>query len=794
MKIKNYVGIQSAFTNTSIFDHEYFEALFGASTFPDGSLMIDYEEEIIEFQKIFLEVFSGIRSKNMMTFPVNTISLLFKDNKFVDEDFARYAIEHNRKWNDSNLFISESVTSLSNCCFDENQLGLIKIVDEKTEVHVLPFKKLYEEYSNKEVDIFHGDKWVRGKIIRTSPKQLYKIKTDNNKELLATEDHIHVTLNGNKTSKELTENDYLKVNINVLKEDKEIENRREEKLTYEDGFILGLYLCHGSISDIEKNENEESSLTDNKFTSQIELYLSKNDYEENKDKIQKFIDDKYNGAEIIFDSENEVFSNTYSLLIKNKDNKMNEFIKEFINNENDNNNKYLNLNCLLYNVDFRKGILEGYNILDYNNFTISENCKNSFEALITSLGIQSIITNEKEEYDLNYDYNHEIYKIKALENIDTINQHSCILKDNSLYIKIKSIEQYNNNENNEEEEKYVYCFQINSNDEPHFTLPNGIITHNCRLVSNIDDLGYFNSIGGSALRVGSFKCSTINFARIAIESKSEQEYLEKLKDITKTNLCALDRVRNTILRNVQKGILHSFIDGLIDSKSCYVTIGFTGNYECLHHFGYTYKDEFDNTYYSDDALRFGAKIFDTIREVIEEFKEENNIEYMINIEQTPGESACSKLMQKDKYFYNDKVIDILPLYGNQFIPLGIKTTIQERIRIASAFDKFCNGGSILHINIDSPFDSFDKAWNMVNYIARKGVTYFAFNTRIQVCKNNHAFYGKKCPECGEPVSNEFCRIVGFLVPVSTYSKERKNEYKLREWEPINLTSSDMFGG
>lgn len=166
---------------------------------------------------------------------------------------------------------------------------------------------------------------------------------------------------------------------------------------------------------------------------------------------------------------------------------------------------------------------------------------------------------------------------------------------------------------------------------------------------------------------------------------------------------------------------------------------------------------------------------------------------MINVEQTPGESACSKLMRKDKIFYNDKVVDKLPLYGNQFIPLGIKTTIQERIRISAKFDKYCNGGSISHINLDAPFDSFDKAWKMVNYIAKAGVTYFAFNTKIQVCKNNHAFYGKICPECGKPMVDEYCRIVGFLVPVSTYSKERKSEYKMREWEPINTTTRDMFG-
>ena len=109
-------GIQSAFTNTSVFDRPYLEALFGGAEFPDGSFMIDEIEEIMSFQKIYMEVMSEIRSKNMMTFPVSSISLLKQKGKFVDEEFARWACQHNMKWNDSNLFIDDSVTSLSNCC------------------------------------------------------------------------------------------------------------------------------------------------------------------------------------------------------------------------------------------------------------------------------------------------------------------------------------------------------------------------------------------------------------------------------------------------------------------------------------------------------------------------------------------------------------------------------------------------------------------------------------------------------------------------------------------------------
>lgn len=116
-------GIQSAFTNVNFFDHPYFEAIFSGGVFPDGAFMIDYEEEIIELQKLFLVQMSEIRSQSMMTYPVSTISLLTDEQgNFVDEDFAKWACEHNRKWNDSNWFTDSDVTSLSSCCRLKNNI------------------------------------------------------------------------------------------------------------------------------------------------------------------------------------------------------------------------------------------------------------------------------------------------------------------------------------------------------------------------------------------------------------------------------------------------------------------------------------------------------------------------------------------------------------------------------------------------------------------------------------------------------------------------------------------------
>jgi len=309
----------------------------------------------------------------------------------------------------------------------------------------------------------------------------------------------------------------------------------------------------------------------------------------------------------------------------------------------------------------------------------------------------------------------------------------------------------------------------------------------CRLKSDIRDLGYFNSIGGTALKVGSVKVSTINLARLALDTESEEEYLEELKNRLIINLQALDRVRHILKRNVEKGLLPNFSYKLVDFEHLYNTIGFIGIYETMKKFGYTRVDELGNTYYTDDAIRFGEKIFKTMRAVADDFIKTEGCDYMINTEQIPGESAAAKLMKKDKFFYPNANIYDLPLYGNQFMPLGIKTTLQERIRVQAIFDGYCNGGSILHANIDAPFDSFEKAWKMVNYIADQGVTYFAFNTKIQACKHNHGFYGTTCPVCGEPIYTEYTRVVGFYTPVGAWNRERRREYTMRRWEPINQT-------
>lgn len=300
----------------------------------------------------------------------------------------------------------------------------------------------------------------------------------------------------------------------------------------------------------------------------------------------------------------------------------------------------------------------------------------------------------------------------------------------------------------------------------------------CRLVSDVKNLGYFNSLGGTALEVGSVKVNTINLARIAYETSTEEEYLNELKN--KVLLCVkvLDVVRGIIARNVEKGLLPNYSKKIINLKSQYVTVGILGIFEALQKFGYVIKDEFGNNFYTDDGVRFAKDILRTITEVKDEFAKDKD--YSVNIEQVPAERAAAILMEKDKEIFPDEPYE-LPLYGNQWIPLGVKTTLQEKIRLSAILDKACSGGSISHVNCEAPFNNFETAWEVLNYIADQGVVYFAFNLRINSCIHNHGFFGDVCPICGEGVHTTYQRIAGFLTPLTTYSKERKAEFEKRNW-------------
>ena len=331
-----------------------------------------------------------------------------------------------------------------------------------------------------------------------------------------------------------------------------------------------------------------------------------------------------------------------------------------------------------------------------------------------------------------------------------------------------------------DEEFAHWCSDHNCtwNDSNFFCSDNvGVLSNCCRLLSDSSKLDAFiNSIGGTALSIGSVKVNTINLMRIGYETEfNEKKYLALLRK--RATLCCktLDTIRHIIKRNVEKGLLPNYCEGGIEIEKQYLTLGILGLFEVIEGFGYTRRDEFGYVYYTDEGIEFASKIFEILNEVKDNFTDE----YSFNIESVPAERAAVILCQKDNLLYEK---DEKFIYSNQWIPLSEKCTIQEKLKLSSILDEKCSGGAIAHINLEKNFPNKDVAWDMLNMIANSNVFYFAFNTRINECENHHGFVGTDiCPKCGGKVIDTYQRIVGFLEPRRTYSKDRKREFDTRQW-------------
>lgn len=299
----------------------------------------------------------------------------------------------------------------------------------------------------------------------------------------------------------------------------------------------------------------------------------------------------------------------------------------------------------------------------------------------------------------------------------------------------------------------------------------------CRILNDTRNLkGFMSSIGGSSLNVGSVQVDNINLNRIALESNGDEKvFFEILKDRLLLVQQALDSIRYIIKRNIEKGILNNYIDGVIDIHKQFSTVGIMSFFEAIETFGYIDEDEFGYKTYSDKGIIFASKILDSINE----WKDEFECDYTFNVENTPGENSAKVICRKDELLFN--LQRKRPVYSNQWIPLTEKCSFKEKCRLGALLDTKCGGGQISTFSLDTPIRDFDVVWDLFNKIAKSGVIYFTFNTKISYCEHNHGFYGSTCPTCGGEKKGEYSRVVGFMTRVETWSKERQQEYSERKY-------------
>lgn len=114
---------QSPFTNVSYYDHTYFDSLFGEFYYPDGTK--PQWGAIDCLQRLFMKFFNKLRTKQILTFPVETMAMVYdpKTNDIIDKDYKDFTAKMYAEGHSFFTYISDSADSLASCCRLRNELA-----------------------------------------------------------------------------------------------------------------------------------------------------------------------------------------------------------------------------------------------------------------------------------------------------------------------------------------------------------------------------------------------------------------------------------------------------------------------------------------------------------------------------------------------------------------------------------------------------------------------------------------------------------------------------------------------
>ena len=92
-------------------------------------------------------------------------------------------------------------------------------------------------------------------------------------------------------------------------------------------------------------------------------------------------------------------------------------------------------------------------------------------------------------------------------------------------------------------------------------------------------------------------------------------------------------------------------------------------------------------------------------------------------------------------------------------------------------------GSALHCNLDEHL-SKEQYLKLIDFAIQEGTSYFTFNIPNSKCEDcNHIVKAPitKCPKCNSENITWSTRIIGYLRPLTSFSKDRRIEAEKRTY-------------
>ena len=311
----------------------------------------------------------------------------------------------------------------------------------------------------------------------------------------------------------------------------------------------------------------------------------------------------------------------------------------------------------------------------------------------------------------------------------------------------------------------VYCFKV-ENDKQYFEIEDGILTHNCRLINNAELMDSYasqsNSFGaGGSVSIGAHRAVPIDYPRIAIEAKDEDDFFDILGyrlDISAKILIA----HKVLIQKLEQAGLQPFITmGVLRLDRMFSIFGVIGIYECAEIFKKKFNDDRDC---EGLILQF---VNSKVRELSQKY------DLAGNIEQIPGESFAVRFAKADRMIFGEDCLPY-PLLSNQAVPLWADADIYERLKEDGKYNQLLSGGGIAHATIGEKITG-KQAENIITTAVECGCEHFALNAFWSKCEDCHMERGKHalCPKCRKKIVDWYTRVSGYFVPVSAMNIVRQ---------------------
>lgn len=318
----------------------------------------------------------------------------------------------------------------------------------------------------------------------------------------------------------------------------------------------------------------------------------------------------------------------------------------------------------------------------------------------------------------------------------------------------------------------VYCFEMKDQSKPYFTLPNGIITHNCRLRNELQDNTFSYTLGAGGVSTGSKCVISMNINRLVQNASRDGVPLsdavrQQVDDIHKYLLAVNDIIKEAY----HNRMLPVYDAEFIALEKQYLTVGINGFIEGAEFLGIA-PAPFDKQYeeYCQQILK---PIYDANKAL-------KTDEIMINTEFVPAENLGVKFAAWDR---RDGYVVPRDCYNSYFYRVEDENcnVLDKLILHGKSFTEYLDGGSACHINLDEHL-SKAQYMSLMRTAVRTGCPYFTFNIPNTVC-NDCGHISKhrltECPKCGSHNLDYLTRVIGYLKRVSAFSEARQQEEKRR---------------